>query len=68
MAQVMPPSPHHALRALPLSVIDFAAAAVLYEFVSPAVGVLLGVVGALLLGCVLVRLYRAASRRVPARH
>ncbi|AQL42738.1 hypothetical protein BV210_08450 [Halorientalis sp. IM1011] len=57
-----------ALRALPLSVVDFVAAAALYEFVSPVAGVLLGVLGALVLGVVLVRLYHVASRDVPARH
>ncbi|WP_193767607.1 hypothetical protein [Halorientalis pallida] len=64
----MAPSPRPALRALPLSAVDLAVAAACYEFVSPAIGVLLGVVGVLVLGVVLVRLYRAASQRAPARH
>ncbi|WP_424017031.1 hypothetical protein ACOZ4N_14250 [Halorientalis pallida] len=64
----MPSTLRPALRALPLSVVDLAVAAAVYEFVSPAIGVLLGVVGALVLGVVLVRLYHVASQRVPARH
>ncbi|SDF29524.1 hypothetical protein SAMN05216218_10592 [Halorientalis regularis] len=68
MGQVMAPSPRPALRALPLSAVDLAVAAAVYEFVSPAIGVLLGVVGVLVLGVVVVRLYRVASQRVPARH
>jgi hypothetical protein len=64
----MPSTLRPALRALPLSAVDLVAAAALYEFVSPAIGVLLAVVGALVLGVVLVRLYRVASQRVPARH
>ncbi len=68
MTNVMPSLPDPALRALPLSAVDFVAAAAVYEFVNPAFGVLLGVVGALVFGCVIVRLYRVASRRVPARH
>ncbi|WP_092690308.1 hypothetical protein [Halorientalis regularis] len=64
----MAPSPRPALRALPLSAVDLAVAAAVYEFVSPAIGVLLGVVGVLVLGVVVVRLYRVASQRVPARH
>lgn len=64
----MVPSPRLVSRALPLSAVDLAAAALCYEFVNPAVGVLLGVAGVLLLGCVLVRLYRIATQRAPARH
>ncbi|WP_299268848.1 hypothetical protein [Halorientalis sp.] len=64
----MPPPLHPTFRALPLSALDVAVAAAVYEFFSPAIGLLLGVVGALVFGCVLVRLYRVAARRVPLRH
>ncbi|WP_336001219.1 hypothetical protein [Halorientalis halophila] len=57
-----------ALRALPLAALDFAAAAALYRFVSPELGVVLALVGVLVIASVAGALYRDLRRRGPTRY
>jgi hypothetical protein len=53
-----------ALRALPLAALDLGAAAFSYQFLSPSLAVLLGTVGALVLGVVLVQYGRLVTDRL----
>ena len=51
-----------ALRALPLPVADFVAAALLYELLWPSAGILLAAIGVLVLGSIVYRLSLDAGR------
>jgi len=54
--------PLQLLRALPLTAVDFVTAGLLYELVSPSLGVLVGFVGLLLLASIVYQMSSVERR------